>query len=133
VDDARVHGAMIDRIDHLVLTVRSADATCAFYEDVLGFRRVEAEGRPVALVSGRQKINVHELGQSFEPRAVAPTPGSGDFCLITERPLDEVCDHLARHGIAIELGPIARQGAEGTMTSIYLRDPDGNLVEISRY
>jgi catechol 2,3-dioxygenase-like lactoylglutathione lyase family enzyme len=124
---------MIDRIDHLVLTVRSVDATCAFYEDALGFRRVDAEGRPTALVFGRHKINVHELGHTFEPRAEAPTPGSGDFCLITERPLDEVCDQLARHGIAIELGPIARVGAEGTMTSVYLRDPDGNLIEISRY
>jgi catechol 2,3-dioxygenase-like lactoylglutathione lyase family enzyme len=124
---------MIDRIDHLVLTVRSAEATCVFYETVLGFRRVEAEGRPAALVFGRQKINVHELGHTFDPKAEAATAGSGDFCLITERMLDEVCDHLARHGIAIELGPIARDGAEGTMTSVYFRDPDGNLIEISRY
>jgi catechol 2,3-dioxygenase-like lactoylglutathione lyase family enzyme len=124
---------MIDRIDHLVLTVRSVDATCAFYEGALGFRRVDAEGRPTALVFGRHKINVHELGHTFDPRAEAPTPGSGDFCLITERPLEEVCDHLARHGIAIELGPVARVGAEGTMLSVYLRDPDGNLIEISRY
>jgi catechol 2,3-dioxygenase-like lactoylglutathione lyase family enzyme len=124
---------VIDRIDHLVLTVRSVDATCAFYENVLGFRRVEAEGRPVALVFGRHKINVHELGHTFEPKAATPTAGSGDFCLITDRPLEEVCDRLTRHGVAIELGPVARQGAEGTMTSVYLRDPDGNLIEISRY
>jgi len=124
---------MIDRIDHLVLTVRSVDATCAFYERALGFRRIDAPGLPTALTFGRQKINLHEVGHTFEPKARAPTAGSGDFCLITERDLAEVRAHLESVGVAIVLGPVKRTGAEGAMTSLYFRDPDGNLVEVSRY
>jgi len=124
---------MIDRIDHLVLTVRSVDATCAFYERALGFRRIDAPGLPTALTFGRQKINLHEVGHTFELKARAPTAGSGDFCLITERDLAEVRAHLESVGVAIVLGPVKRTGAEGAMTSLYFRDPDGNLVEVSRY
>jgi catechol 2,3-dioxygenase-like lactoylglutathione lyase family enzyme len=124
---------MIDRIDHFVLTVRSLDATCDFYGRVLGLERIDADGRPTALRFGRQKINVHEVGRTFDPKAASPTPGAGDFCLITQRPLDEVRARLDACGVRIELGPVARDGAEGKMTSLDLRDPDGNLVEISRY
>lgn len=124
---------MIDRIDHFVLTVRSLDATLAFYERVLGFTREARSGLPTALRFGRHKINVHEVGRTFEPKAVSPTPGSGDFCLVTSLPIAEVAAHLARCGVAIEIGPVPRQGAEGPMTSVYFRDPDGNLVEVSRY
>ena len=124
---------MISHIDHFVLTVRSLEATCAFYERVLGFRRVDTAGVPTALTFGKQKINVHEAGHTFEPKAKAPTPGSADFCLITDRPLQEFRDHLEACGVAVEVGPVARQGAQGAMISVYFRDPDGNLVEVSEY
>jgi len=124
---------MIDRIDHFVLTVASLDATCDFYERVLGFERVDAEGRPSALRFGDQKINVHQANRTFEPKAARPTPGAGDFCLITRRPLDELIAHLHERDVPIELGPIERNGALGAMTSVYFRDPDDNLVEVSRY
>lgn len=124
---------LIDRIDHLVLTVRSVEASCAFYERALGFRRIDAPGRPTAVIFGRQKINLHEVGRTFEPKAEAPTPGSGDFCLVTGQDLGEVRARLEAAGVAIELGPVERVGAEGAMTSLYFRDPDGNLVEVARY
>jgi catechol 2,3-dioxygenase-like lactoylglutathione lyase family enzyme len=124
---------MIAGIDHVVLTVRSIEATCAFYEQVLGMGRLVSPGRPTALGFGTQKINLHEAGRTFEPKAAAPTPGSGDFCLITEWPLEEVRAHLAACGVTLELGPVEREGARGPMTSLYFRDPDGNLVEVSRY
>jgi catechol 2,3-dioxygenase-like lactoylglutathione lyase family enzyme len=124
---------MITHIDHFVLTVRSLDDTCAFYERVLGFRRVDAPGLPTALTFGKQKINVHEAGHTFEPKAEAPSPGSADFCLISDRPLDAFRAHLQACGVAVEIGPVARQGAQGAMMSVYFRDPDGNLVEVSAY
>lgn len=122
----------IDRIDHFVLTIQDTDATCRFYERVLGMRRVEFDGR-VALAFGRQKINLHRAGHEFEPKAAHPTRGSGDFCLITETPLSAVIAHLASCGIAIEKGPATRTGATGSILSVYFRDPDGNLVEVSNY
>ena len=124
---------MISHIDHFVLTVRSLDETCAFYERVLGFKRVDAAGLPTALMFGPQKIHLHEAGRTFEPKAKAPTPGSADFCLITDQPLDAFRAHLTTCGVDIEIGPVARQGAQGSMISIYFRDPDGNLVEVSEY
>ena len=124
---------MIVAIDHFVLTVASLEATCAFYQRVLGFERIDTPGRPTALAFGSQKINVHEISRTFEPKAKAPTPGSGDFCLITERPLDEVRARLEANGVVLELGPVERIGARGPMMSVYFRDPDGNLVEVSQY
>ena len=124
---------MIERIDHFVLTVRSLDATLDFYERVLGFTRELLPGLPAALKFGRQKINVHEIDRTFEPKAAHPTLGGADFCLITEKPIDEVIAHLKSCGVAIEVGPVARTGALGAMTSIYFRDPDENLVEVARY
>jgi catechol 2,3-dioxygenase-like lactoylglutathione lyase family enzyme len=124
---------MIDRIDHIVLTVRSLEATLSFYERVLGFVREVRPGAPASLTFGRQKINVHEIHRTFEPKAASPTPGAGDFCLITLGPMDEVISHLNACGVNIELGPVARNGAQGPMTSVYFRDPDANLIEISHY
>jgi len=124
---------MIEAIDHFVLTVRSLEATCAFYERVLGFGRAVTPGRPTALTFGLQKINLHEVGHTFEPKAAAPTPGAGDFCLVTVRPIAEIEAHLKSCSVAIEVGPVERNGARGPMTSVYFRDPDGNLVEVSRY
>ncbi len=124
---------MIERIDHFVLTVRFLEATLSFYERVLGFRREVRPDAPASLKFGRQKINVHESERTFEPKAARPTPGAGDFCLITLRSIDEVVAHLKDCGVTLVLGPVARIGAEGPMTSVYFRDPDANLVEIARY
>ena len=123
----------IDRLDHLVLTVADIAATCRFYERVLGMKTANfGEGR-TALHFGRAKINLHPAGHEFEPKALKPTPGSADLCLIAETPLAQVIAHVKACGVAIELGPVARTGATGAMTSIYIRDPDRNLIEIANY
>lgn len=123
----------IDRLDHVVLTVADIEATCAFYERALGMTTVTfGEGRK-ALAFGRQKINLHQAGREFEPKALRPTPGSADVCLIAAEPLDAVVAHLAACGVAIEEGPVDRTGAAGPIRSVYLRDPDRNLIEIANY
>jgi catechol 2,3-dioxygenase-like lactoylglutathione lyase family enzyme len=129
-------GFVIDRFDHIVLTVRDLAAALRFYERVLGARIIPppADGKgSTAIGFGRQKINLHVKGHEFEPKATHVTVGSGDFCLITEAPIAEVRRHVEACGIAVELGPVTRQGALGLMTSVYFRDPDGNLVEVARY
>ena len=123
----------IDRIDHFVLTVASIYATCEFYSRVLGIEIAEfADGRK-ALSFGAQKINLHQRGNEFELKALRPTPGSGDFCLIAAVAIDDVVAHLEACGVEIEEGIVSRTGARGPIKSIYLRDPDNNLVEISEY
>jgi len=123
----------ITSLDHIVLTVASIEATCDFYSRVAGMEVVEfTEGRK-ALAFGNQKINLHEAGREFEPRASVPFPGSGDICLITETPLEDVISHLEAQGIAIEESPVDRSGATGPIRSVYFRDPDGNLVEVANY
>jgi len=123
----------IQRIDHFVLTVRDIDATCSFYERALGMtRETFGEGR-TALRFGNQKINLHLAGRELEPKAKTPTPGSGDFCVITETPIEDVVRHLQDAGVEIELMPSTRTGAVGPITSVYFRDPDMNLVEVSVY
>lgn len=121
----------IDHIDHFVLTVASIEATCAFYERGLGMDAITFGDGRTALCFGVHKINLHEAGREFEPKSRVPTPGSGDFCLITDTPLEEVAAHLTACGIAIEEGPVPRTGATGPLMSVYIRDPDGNLVEIA--
>lgn len=123
----------IDRLDHLVLTVQNIERTCAFYERALGMQTVTFGAGRKALQFGQQKINLHEAGKEFDPRARRPTPGSGDLCFIASDPLAEVIEHLRACGVAIEEGPAQRAGALGLMQSIYLRDPDGNLIELSNY
>src|SRR5689334_15568401 len=123
----------IDRSDHIVLTVRDIEPTCAFYARVLGMRvRAFGVGRKALLVGG-QKVNLHQAGREFEPKANARTPGSADFCLVAAVPLAEVIADLARCGVAIIEGPIAKTGAQGPIHSVYFRDPDANLVEVSTY
>ena len=123
----------IDRIDHFVLTVASIEATCDFYSRVLGMSVVTfGQGRK-ALVFGRQKINLHEVGKEFEPKAKTPVAGSADFCLITETPIEEVVRHLESCGVPVAEGPVGRTGATGAIRSVYVRDPDQNLVELSNY
>jgi len=121
----------IHRLDHLVLTVRDIDATCRFYVTALGMERIEFAGGRTALRFGRHKINLHQAGREFEPKALHATPGSADLCLLTELPLSRVMEHLRTQGIPILEGPVQRSGAEGPILSVYLRDPDGNLLEIS--
>jgi catechol 2,3-dioxygenase-like lactoylglutathione lyase family enzyme len=121
----------VDRIDHFVLTVADIAATCAFYQAALGMKVLTFGDGRQALGFGDQKINLHQKGREFEPKAKSPTPGSGDFCLTTTVPLDEVIAHLRARKIAIEEGPVARTGARANLRSVYCRDPDGNLVEIS--
>lgn len=121
----------IDRIDHFVLTVRDPEATCAFYSRALGMHPVTFAGGRKALAFGNQKINLHQAGREFEPKAERPVPGSADFCLITSVPLAEVIAHLEICGVAIIEGPVAKTGATGPLRSVYFRDPDSNLVEVS--
>ncbi len=124
---------MIARLDHLVLTVRDIAASCAFYGDGLGMTVRDFAGGRKALHFGRAKINLHQAGAEFEPKAARPPPGAADRCLIVELPRDAGIDRLGQLGVAIETGPVTRSGAEGPIESIYLRDPDGNLLELSRY
>ena len=126
-------GIGIDRVDHLVLTVRDVEATCAFYERVLGMTSVTFSGGRRGLAFGTQKINLHQAGREFEPKAARATPGSGDFCLISAVPLDAVIAHLRACGVPLLQGPVTKTGALGPMQSVYFRDPDGNLVEVSVY
>ena len=123
----------IDRLDHLVLTVADIEKTVAFYEMVLGMKRVSCGKGRIALSFGNQKINLHQLGQEFEPKAGNVGAGSADLCFILKTPMEEAQRHLEQCGVAIIDGPVARAGAVGNMTSLYFRDPDLNLIEISKY
>jgi catechol 2,3-dioxygenase-like lactoylglutathione lyase family enzyme len=124
----------IENIDHLVLNCRDVAATAAWYERVLGMRReiFGADGR-VALRFGSQKINLRPTGAANWDTGAADAPGSADFCLITRGAPQETVRHLETCGVKVAAGPVTRAGALGPMTSVYCRDPDGNLVEISRY
>lgn len=128
---------MIDRIDHVVLTVTDIEVATRFYERALGFEREffrGPEGQPRHAVKlGTFKINLQDAATETPTKARVPTIGAGDFCLIASVPLDEVIAHLGAEGIAIDAGPVPRRGALGPMRSIYLRDPDGNLIEVAEY
>jgi catechol 2,3-dioxygenase-like lactoylglutathione lyase family enzyme len=123
----------VERIDHLVLTVRDLDATIEFYETVLGMRAVTFAGGRRALAFGEYKINLHVAQAPIEPHAAKPTPGSADLCLIISMPVHEAIAHLRGLGVPVEAGPVPRTGAQGPITSVYFRDPDGNLIEVSNY
>ncbi len=123
----------IDHLDHLVLTVASLEKTCDFYGRILGFEVVTFQGNRKALKFGQQKINLHQAGQEFDPKALSPTAGSGDLCFIAATPVDQVIEELRAANVAIEIGPVERTGACGKIRSVYLRDPDLNLIEISNY
>jgi catechol 2,3-dioxygenase-like lactoylglutathione lyase family enzyme len=123
----------VDRLDHLVLTVADIERTVAFYTGALGMTPVTFAGGRRALAFGNQKINLHQAGRELEPKAAAPTPGAADLCFITAVPLDAVVAQLTRLGISIEEGPVDKTGATGPIRSVYIRDPDQNLVEISVY
>lgn len=121
----------ISGLDHLVLTVKNLEATTRFYTQVMGMdRETFGEGR-VALVFGKQKINLHEQGKEFEPKAAHPAPGSADLCFLTQTPLLEAMVFVQSHGVEILEGPVPRTGATGAIESFYFRDPDSNLIEVS--
>ena len=117
-------------LDHLVLTVASIKETCRFYENALGMTTETFGAGRVALKFGRQKINLHEVGKEFEPKAKLATAGSADLCFIVDN-LAKTQAHLSKLGIEITQGPVARTGATGPISSIYIRDPDGNLLELA--
>jgi catechol 2,3-dioxygenase-like lactoylglutathione lyase family enzyme len=123
----------VKAIDHIVLSVKDIDATCAFYAQALGMLVTTFGDGRKALSFGKQKINLHQYGKEFEPKAKRPTPGSGDLCFVTAVPISEVMEHLNMCDVHILQGPVQRAGAVGDITSVYFRDPDGNLIEVSNY
>ncbi|WP_423798022.1 VOC family protein [Neobacillus sp. SAB-20_R2A] len=123
----------IKGLDHLVLTVKDIEVTCDFYSLVMGMDvQTFGEGRK-ALKFGNQKINLHQYGKEFEPKAISPTPGSADLCFITDTPKEQIVESLEKQGITIIEGPVERTGAVGRIYSVYFRDPDFNLIEVSNY
>ncbi|KAI7801447.1 glyoxalase domain-containing protein 5 [Triplophysa rosa] len=123
----------ISHLDHLVLTVRDLNKTTHFYSTVLGMEVITFKGDRKALSFGEQKFNLHQVGKEFEPKAKIPTPGSADLCLVTKTPLTTVAAHLKACGVTVEEGPVDRTGAVGLISSVYFRDPDDNLIEVSNY
>ncbi|STZ75737.1 VOC family protein [Bergeriella denitrificans] len=123
----------ISHIDHIVFTVADIERTIVFYTDILGFQEETFLGNRKALKFGSQKINLHQQGKEFEPKAERPTCGAMDLCLISETPLEAVVAELQEKSVPIVEGIIARTGAVGKIRSVYIRDPDGNLIEISEY
>ncbi len=123
----------IENIDHLVLTVADIKHSCEFYASILGMEVITFAGNRKALKFGQQKINLHQQGAEFEPKAHHPLPGSADLCLLTTSDMAEILQHLIDHGIEIEQGPVQRNGACGAIESVYIRDPDQNLIEVARY
>lgn len=123
----------MNRLDHLVLTVADVDATVDFYHRVLGMEPVTFKGGRRALAFGTSKINLHQAGHEFEPKAAHPAPGSADLCFVVDDPIDRVRADLVAHGVEIEEGPVERTGATGPILSVYFRDPDLNLIELSNY
>lgn len=123
----------MDRLDHLVLTVADIETTCEFYQEVMGMQVITFGENRKALAFGQQKINLHQVGLEFEPKALRPTSGSADLCFITLIPLTEVIEHLRRCNVEIIEGPVQRSGALDLIVSVYFRDPDQNLIEVSNY
>ena len=123
----------ISGIDHIVLTVEDIEATVKFYTQVLGMGQVTFGQGRLALSFGNQKFNLHQKGNEFEPKVANPTPGAIDICLVTETPITHVIEHLKKLDVSVEEGPVQRTGALGPITSVYFRDPDENLIEVSNY
>jgi catechol 2,3-dioxygenase-like lactoylglutathione lyase family enzyme len=123
----------VNRLDHLVLTVASIEVTVDFYTRVLGMEAITFGTGRTALRFGTSKINLHEAGKEFEPKALRPTPGSADICLIVDDDIATVIAEVTGAGVTIEEGPVDRTGATGPIVSCYLRDPDQNLIELSNY
>lgn len=126
----------LNSLDHFVLTVASIDRTVSFYADALGMTAIQfkvANGSTRwALEFGQQKINLHQAGREFDPKAASPKPGSADLCFLTDEPLEAWKIHLRAQDVAIVEGPVPRTGARFPILSIYIRDPDGNLIEVAQ-
>ena len=123
----------ISKLDHLVLTVKSIDESVNFYVNVLGMKRIVFGDNRIALAFGDQKINLHQHKNEFEPKAENVMPGSADLCFIVDIPISEVKKYLIGHNVSLVDGPVYRTGAIGRLLSIYIRDPDSNLIELSNY
>ena len=123
----------INRLDHLVLTVTDLQRTCDFYQQILGMEVITFGNGRKALTFGNQKINLHEKGNEFEPKAQFPVPGSADLCFIADTPVEDVYRELEEQHIIIIEGIVDRTGATGKIRSVYFRDPDNNLIEVSNY
>ena len=121
----------ISHLDHLVITVADSERTVRFYRDIMGMTIEVFGDNRLAIRFGDQKINVHVAGREFQPHALSPAPGSADLCFISPVPVEDIIAGLKRDGMTIELGPVQRTGALGAVTSVYIRDPDGNLIEIA--
>jgi catechol 2,3-dioxygenase-like lactoylglutathione lyase family enzyme len=121
----------LSRLDHIVLTVKDLEDTISFYTNILGMKVITFTGGRKALKFGNQKINLHQKDKEFEPKADNPLPGSADLCFLTDTPINQVTKHLHQQDIAIIEGPVKRTGATGPLLSIYIRDPDNNLLEIA--
>jgi len=126
-----IKAVQIRALDHIVLTVGDVVKSCEFYNRILGLDIFTFGDNRKSLIFGNQKINLHESGREFLPCAARPTPGSADICLIAETPVDEIITRLQQYDVAVELGPVERTGAMGPLVSIYIRDPDQNLIELS--
>ena len=133
IDDRNYAQISIDRIDHLVLTVKDVDKTVDFYTKILNMKTITFGNGRKALQFGNQKLNLHEYGKEFLPKAEVPVPGSIDICLVTKTSLNDVINHLKENKVVIEEGPVERTGAIGKIMSVYFRDCDGNLIEVSNY
>ncbi|HUC17858.1 MAG TPA: VOC family protein [Acetobacteraceae bacterium] len=124
----------IDRIDHIVITCADLEKTASWYQRVLGMERETfGANRRTALRFGSQKLNLHQAGAEFQPNAAAARPGTIDICFITGIPAPSIVAHLTACGVPVEEGPVEKIGALGPMSSVYCRDPDGNLIEIASY
>lgn len=123
----------VESIDHLVLTVKNINLTVKFYQDVMGMKKIVFGDNRTALSFGRQKINLHELGNEFEPKAGSVQSGSADLCFIVKESIEQAMAHLVNHNIPLIEGPVSSTGATGKIISVYFRDPDDNLIEISNY
>ena len=132
-DDPRVPPVTISGLDHFVLTVTDLDQAAGFYQRALGMRPVAFGTGRRALEFGASKINLHQAGHEISPHAARPAPGSADVCLVTTAPPDQVLAHFHAQHVAVEEGPVPRTGARGPIISVYIRDPDGNLIEIASY
>lgn len=121
----------LKQLDHLVLTVKNIDTSIDFYTRVLAMEAITFGDNRKALKFGPQKINLHQQGNEFEPKARCPQPGSADLCLLADIPIGDVISHFERYNVPVETGPVARTGANGPILSVYIRDPDGNLLEIA--
>ena len=124
---------MITKLDHLVLTCHSIEKCVDFYTQILGMEVITFKNNRRALIFGHEKINIHEYGKEFEPKAHLPVPGSLDLCFIVSKSIPEVLSHLAENNVHVLEGPVERTGALGNIVSVYIRDPDLNLIELSVY